>query len=356
MYATTAVQEDTISEGQRLMSQSRVASVPTSTPTFWDEPTVVARERPQSMKKYPEREKSAKSPLGISPQQKNRTEIYACTYPGCQRKFINQAELSNHVDVLHLTDQDEYENSAFDQHPAAIEEHHISPNIENSSSYPASQRSSSHHGENTIKPIPITEAALQALNSDDESGLTRSMYGLSITGSDGHASSISLISVDTTYSVMEEAEDVALSEVAEPDSPRIQLPVRILLIQWAKCLNDFFAHNKAAYKQGAPYQDTNGQHMSGSILNESPATPSQTSSVASSARASKRKENFDDDGENNGRKPSKIRLPRSQVTPENRPLACPFNKHDSFIFGGDASNPSYHTCSTWNDVKTAYLK
>jgi hypothetical protein len=158
---------------------------------------------------------------------------------------------------------------------------------------------------------------------------------------------------------MEEFEDIALSEVAEPDSPPIQLPVRILLILWAKFLHSFVARHRATYRQNTSYQAAHDQHISDSKQNENLATSSQTPSIvsiASSARISKRKENFDDDGENNGRRPSKIRPPRNQVVLENRPWACPFNKYDSYIFGGDASNSAYHTCSTWHDVKTAYLK
>lgn len=359
MYPTTAGHEDNIHMGRRPISQTQTASMLASAPTFWDEPTVVVREGPQTMKKHDGTDLSPKSTTGNSLPPKNRTEIYACTSPGCQRKFVNQAELRNHVDVLHFTDQDDPESSASDQQSEDIEQK-VSLDDDTSSLYPISQRSASQDGEKTIKPIPITAAALQALNSNDESDLTYSMHELSISGSDGHASSVSLMSVDTTYSVMEEYEDVALSEVAEANTPSIQLPVHILLVLWGKFFYSFFARNRSTFRQNAPYRAAQDQRNPDLRPNENSATPSQTPSIvsiASSARVSKRKENFDDDEEeNNGRRPSKIRPPRAPTTIDNPALACPFNKYDSFIFGGDANNPAYHVCSTWHDVKTAYLK
>lgn len=359
MYAPTAGQEGIVFEGHRPESQSQAASMLAPASAFWDEPTVVAPGRPLNMNKYKGNDSPDKVPSTNSPQPKNRTEIYACGYPGCQRKFVNQAELRNHIDVKHNTDQDDIGSSAFEQQSETIEQLDFSPEDAVSSSYPTSQ-----HGDKTIKPvpnpnpnrIPITAAALQALNSSDEPDLTHSMRELSIAGSDGRVSSASLMSYDTTYSVAEGPEDVAWSEVAEPDSPTIQLPVRILLKLWTKFIHDFSARYKAPVRQSANYQAPHDQQASDSRPNESTAKPTQPPSIASSARASKRKENFDDDGQENGRRPSKIRLPRNQVSLEDRPFACPFNKFDSYTFGGDASNPAYHTCSTWHDVKTAYLK
>lgn len=317
---------------------------------FWDEPTLVVPPKPK-MQLGPE--SSYTKSYSSSPLPKNRVEKYACVYPGCSRKFVNEAELRNHVEILHQLDQEAFEDPEVAYPPAAIEQQEI--DIENAIE---STRASYQHAieteeDQTVKPVRITAAALEALNLNAEPQHSKLADEESVTGSDIHASSASLMSVDTTYSVLMPTEEVAVSEVARPDDPRIKLAVRMLLTLWARFLSDFVARRRTGHRQ-------HGQYSGAYHQQESPSQPSphasSSSSFASSSRSRKRKPNPDEEGEDNRRKAPSIRASQGHVSPENMPLACPFNKYDSFAFGGDGNNSKYSVCSTWHDVKTAYLK
>lgn len=277
-----------------------------------------------------------------------QAEIFACTVAGCLRGFVNQTELTNHMDVKHSNDEEA--KSA----PVTVLDPSDTPFSVNQNSNKASDLFDEGYGTKTIRPTPITEESLRALEESTSSEITRSLKDLSI--SDAHRSSASVASFDTTYSVMDGLEDAPISDVAEQDSPRIQLPVQILLCLWMKLIVDITRRFTSGTRQHAVYPEPSGQYGSASQSKESLGTSSVTSSQTSGSRSFKRRRSDDDGEEDNDRKNPKMRIKSGQVTPENKPLACPFNKYDNYTFGGDARNTAYHVCSTWNDVKTAYFK
>lgn len=326
--------------------------------TFWDEPTVVAREELHRAKMQNEEELSMIKSHDTSPPAKNRIEKFTCLYPGCSRKFINQAELRNHVEIFHQTDEEAFENPDLPYSSGAVEEQDIGIAGTVDSRHDTHQQFAEFDADKTVKPVRITAAALEALNLNADLKPARPIDQGSVMGSDIHHSSVSSMSVDTTYSVLDTVEDDAFSDVARPNDASVLLPVRILLTLWAKLLGEFLARHKAAYTQHGPYQGTHDQRRSASQSRENVAESpyaSSSASITSSSRASKKRDRPDDDEEGNRRKPPK-RQSQGQLSPEHKPLACPFNKFDSFIFGGDANNKDYYICSTWHDVKTAYLK
>lgn len=277
-----------------------------------------------------------------------QVEMFTCTVAGCLRGFVNQAELSIHIDVMHSNGENLESVPVADFDPESI------PFYTTQTKDIAGDLFDEGYGTKTIRPTPITEASLRALDESTSSDITRSMEDLSI--SDAHRSSVSVVSFDTTYSVMDGLEDAPISEVAEQDSPRIQLPVRILLCLWIKLLTDISRRFSSGTRQHAVYPEPSGQYAPASQSKENLGTSSVASSQTSGTRSFKRRRSSDDGEDDNDRKNPKMRMKSGQATPENRPLACPFNKYDNYTFGGDARNTAYHVCSTWNDVKTAYFK
>lgn len=349
---------DLIGTGLRLEYRPSSASQPQTGSSFWDERTLVTREKPQYLKMQDKIERDAPTPPRPSSRSKKEIEKFNCLYPGCERMFINQAELLNHIAVLHQSDLDDFDDPNSPEHPNRTESlgprdhHHRDDDQDDAHS------SAAGYGDQTIRPVMITEAALQALSSDreQERELARSMGEMSLSSSHRYPSALSSMdSVVTTHSVLDVYED-PVSEVGDPDDPPIKLPVQILLSLWRRFVTNFSARSRSNYRQNAPYPDSHQQPTRGSRSKGKSVAPPSQSSQSSSLHSGSRKRCWGSDGdedEDHSEGPNKKR-PQNEL--EHKPLACPFNKYDSYIFGGDATNSAYHVCSTWNDVKTAYFK
>lgn len=319
---------------------------------FWDEPTLVAPDprRMQLKNRSAVKKKRSSSPLS---KAKGKAERFHCVY-GCSKKFVNQAELRNHVEILHQTDQNAFQDPNL-PYPSETDIQQVG-DIENSTirGEVIQHQLSKIDEQQTVKPVRVTAAALEALNLNDELPSLRATDEESTNGSDIEPPSVSEMSIDTTYSALEHADESAESDVADPEDQRIKVPVRILLILWSSLLRDFSGRKKAAHRQHGQYNGPYSQ--SGSPSGSSPFV-SSSSSIASGSRRGKRKKGQDEeeeDSESRRRAPSS-RASHGRTSPDNVPLACPFNKFDSHIFGADGK-PAYHICTTWHDVKTAYLK
>ena len=346
MWERRTRNQTSLSDGgvnRRIDQQQSKLSTSKSAIAFWDEATIVELSKQSSQ--------HAGKPKFRKHIKPERTESFPCPVSGCTRMFISQAELDNHMDVQHSGNEElDTSNQAVQAYldsvdPAAYEQADLTV-----------QPPELTEGDFTVKPMPVTAASLRALNDSTSTDLSRSMDDLSI--SEAHKSSASVMSLETTYSVIDDAEDAPLSEYEDSVSltPRIQLPVRMLLCLWMKLWFDLSKRfTTSGTRQQAPYPGTTSHPSSASVSKESPGTSSHASSQLSSTRSIKRRRSDDGDDDADGRT-NKTRNRREQSSPENKPLACPFNKYDHYMFGGDSANDKYHVCSTWNDVKTAYFK
>ena len=320
-------------------------------------------------------------------------EDYTCSI--CGKKFPNKAQLKNHVIVYHpnsqsgraeaivghfrsvpsedigeFEDVDEatvkvlvpigkaepslgFESSSADLH-APRERPEIDDDIEDPD-------------EATVRllvparPLPVTEENVKALGpAIDPFSLARGMSELSVddesmgVGSylhDRETSPSEMSDVGTTYSA-DDVDDEAYSDVADAESPFIQLAVSMLITLYNMMLTDFARRYDEAVRTMPVNADTPNQHDSASV---SQASFHTGASFASSVRSTRPRED-DDEEEDEPERPQQRRKKSKTTSDDNKPLACPFNKSDNMAFGTNSSNTAYHVCSTWNDVKTAYLK
>lgn len=92
------------------------------------------------------------------------------------------------------------------------------------------------------------------------------------------------------------------------------------------------------------------------------APRNQTQQTQNSSNGRKRKLNYSDSGsddfdDNGYPKRRKTGSTHSaQASSDILPLACPFNKYDSILFGPDSPEEAYHACATCSFVNIAYLK
>ncbi|KAK5942798.1 hypothetical protein PMZ80_005364 [Knufia obscura] len=309
--------------------------------SFWDEQTIVSEV-------FSEQKKMSKVPL----PKHEKKELLQCE--ACGKGFINQAELSNHMEVMHHAGPDEERGMAGSQQFASDLSYGVEP-----------EEPRNDHGEATIKPrrhvaddqtikavpMPVTVASLNALNSSPDTELEHCMDELSISQAcETSPSEVSF--ADTTYTV-DDVDSQTISDVAEQGSPVIRESIRILLCLFMKLFLDFSQECDAGVRQHTPYHGGNSRHGSAAQSSDSLVSGSVPSSQVSGV---KRLREGDDNDDGNERKNNKARKRSGQGSPENcRPLACPFNKFDSKTFGVDG-DPVYHVCSTYSDVKTAYLK
>ena len=318
--------------------------------SYWDEATIVSPIRqlasPASSRVTPKKTTSS----SIMALKGQKPECLVCGL--CGKGAINQAELNNHLEIMHRVDPEKVWDDVVGQKPAQTAQ-------------TAGEEPLLDHSEVTIKPqehvdddrtikavpMPLTPASLQAHDSSSSEALAQSMDGLSM--SQRRESSPSEMSfADTTYTV-DDVDSQTVSVVAERDSPGIREPVRILIYLFLKLFLDFSRRYSANVQEHAPIASGNARRGSAAQITESLATSSVSSSQASGV---KRQRDHDDNEDEQERKNNKSRRKSEQASPDHViPLACPFNKFDSKTFGVDGSN-TYHVCSTFSDVKTAYFK
>ena len=335
-------------EGDRLSSKlGNHTSLTQEDISTWDEPTIVnpvKSEAPLDMHILKFRTRDMRK-LPIS---KREEESFQC--PFCNKVCVKQAELDNHLKIYHDVEQEDPAEISDIQQPSAkvlveVRDEGIFTEYGDATIKPQAH-------EETIKPVrlPVTAASLKEHNSPTSENLAQSMDDLSI--SQAHESCLSEVSfADTTYSV-DDVDSQTLSEVANPESPRIREPVRILLCLFMKLFFDFSQRFNNGIRQHAPASMGNAHHGSATQSAESLVSGSVPSSQVSGVKRLRDNEENEDEGD---RKNNKSRKRLGQSSPEDRALACPFNKFDSRTFGVDG-DPAYHVCSTFSDIKTAYFK
>lgn len=302
----------------------------------WDGETIVVAQTAKSDKFAAKVDKMSRSRDGPMTKQA-KEETLPCSTAGCTRKFVNATELANHIEVVH-SEREEVLPSLANTQEADTED-----DLEAAGEATITQLLG-HDGEETIIPIPwpMTEANLSALNSSispDREGFLDALTP-------------SEMSFETTYSV-EDYDDLPLSDVAEQESPFIMLAVFMLLNLWKTCVSDYVKRSSSGVRQHAPYADDTSTHSSLLAYRESLSAASVQSSQVSGVKRKQPNDRDDDDDQRNNDRRNK----QSKSDPDAlRPLACPFNKFNNIAFGVNAINSSYHVCSTWSDVKTAYFK
>jgi len=88
---------------------------------------------------------------------------------------------------------------------------------------------------------------------------------------------------------------------------------------------------------------------SAQIKQRLPTNPSRKRKVRSD-------ENASDDEEYPDRMKKEPKNVQGVPSNHTKPLACPFNKFDSRLFGPDSPDESYHICATCNFITVAHLK
>ncbi|KAL9105813.1 MAG: hypothetical protein Q9227_009069 [Pyrenula ochraceoflavens] len=110
---------------------------------------------------------------------------------------------------------------------------------------------------------------------------------------------------------------------------------------------------------------TSYEHGDGAVVNDSSTcktSSKQTQRTQDSSNGRKRKLNrshsgSDDFDDNEDPKRQKTRFAQpNQENSDILPLACPFNKYDSILFGPDSPEEAYHACATCSFVSIAHLK
>lgn len=119
----------------------------------------------------------------------------------------------------------------------------------------------------------------------------------------------------------------------------------------AQILNDTYRKSIQGFRQhGSGQSDRCHQR------NTSERRPQEI--LQNTALAGKRKyqpEKDDDDDAGNTRRPEPLVSYQTRCD-DLRPMACPFNKFDSYLFGPDSPDESYHICGTCNFITLAHLK
>lgn len=314
--------------------------------SIWDGETMVTPSQTGRVGEFDDA-KETKKPHLKGP----KVESIPCSVLSCNKLFISDAERDIHIEIHHPAEQDqivpEPENNCFDDLYASVS----SETDEGDNTILARDQDA------TIKP-QLTAESLQALEDSigtvSTESITRSMHDMSVQ--DPRGSSGSIMSLDeTTYSATEPIEEGPVSDIASEEAPEIRVPVRMLLCLWAKLVNDASRQYRQEIRQRAPGSGSHGRRNSFSTSKES-LTGSITSSDFSGTQGSRTRKRSSDDGDEKGNRKSSKKAKAAQAVPGENPLGCPFNKFDSFRYGNDPDNPQYHVCSTWNDVKTAYLK
>lgn len=320
--------------------------------SHWDEPTIVSTVQNEALKSLSGVLPKQKAMSKISSIRPQRNESLRC--PSCCKGFINQSELNNHLEVMH---------------PADLDERCVCSAVRESTSQDTSgHRTDELHtdqGEITIKPrhhlpdnptikavpAPVTAASLSALDSLASEELAQSMDGLSI--SQARKSSPSEMSfADTTYTV-DDVDSQTVSDVAERNSPGICEPVRILIHLFMKLCLHFSQESNAGVREHVPFP---GGHNHQGVAERSVDSLVSSSVASSQVSGFKRQRDQADNEDKQERKNNKSRRRSGQASSgELLALACPFNKFDNHIFGVDGAD-TYHVCSTFSDVKTAYFK
>lgn len=301
--------------------------------------------RDARMARTPEEDQPKQQKTNSAPNRGN-DEPYRCQEPGCTRRFINESELSNHMAVMH-GDPDDPSSPPPVQSllPLPLRSKPIERRI---LLYDAEDGDGDV--EQTARPPASQFIDLREDDDDIGSEIAHSVSAFSqMTMSDVMPAS-STHSIYTNSVALEA--DIALSDIAESESQEIQRPVEMLIYLWKKFVDQYTRDRM----QGAKQHATNGQseRRPASRRPSSTSFHRQPSPSLSTTSSTKRPRESDEEDENN--KPKQPKLgPKPDLTPlKDRPLACPFNKFDNIQFG--EINPAYHVCSTWNSVKTAYLK
>lgn len=269
-------------------------------------------------------------------------EPYHCPVQGCSKRFIHQAELDNHMTARHgKSEKSPSPRSSGKSFPMAVRsrprERKLLSDDEGDDSDPKVKELS-----------PVDLAVVRRDSTEDDS---RSEVALSVSAFS--RMSMSDFPASSTHSMYTDATDAALSDIAETESQEVQRPVRILIGLW----NKFLMHHINEHTHGAGRENENNQRPGGRHNSRRTSSNSlhKRSSSLSSSTTSKRSPPSDDEDE--GRKKPRLHKPAPRVdtiSSKDPPVGCPFNKFDNIQFG--EGNPAYHVCSTWNSVKTAYLK
>jgi len=271
-------------------------------------------------------------------------EPFHCQEPGCTRRFINQSELNNHMAVMH--------GDVVDSSPPPPV--HLALPLPLRPK-PVERRIHLDYRQNddveqSDSPLSGLETFPREEDDDACSEIARSVSAFSrMTMSD-------VMPASSTHSIYTDSiavrSDVALSDIAETESQEVQRPVRMLIHLWKGFINQYTKNQTQGMEQHGAYGQSEGQsagsHTAQTRLHR------RSSSNLSTTSSSKRRRDSDEGDENGRPKQIKLGLKPESTSPKDRPLACPFNKFDSIQFG--ERNRDYHVCSTWNSVKTAYLK